>query len=170
MDWNCFKILYFYLNFINVKYEIVLCTPYSKAQCSPPPPRLNNVKRNCTFLLWRLPFLTSVCHITLINIYFQGISPLGILFWAFPFMRTSLTKKTLLSFFWEKIIFLSPFLSQRAFLNTFFSTFLRTFYLEHFLEGFFEHYLECACLTREPYFLETLFWVRTLFWALPWAI
>ena len=135
------------------------------------PPRLNNVKKNCTFLLWRLPFLTSVCHITLINIYFQGISPLGILFWAFPFMRTSLTKKTLLSFFFgKKLFFWAHSWAKELFWILFFSTFLRTFYLEHFLEGFFEHFLECACLTREPYFLETLFWVRTLFWALPWAI
>ena len=140
MDWNCFKILYFYLNFINVKYEIVLCTPYSKARCSPPSPRLNNVKKNCTFLLWRLPFLTSVCHITLINIYFQGISPLGILFWAFPFMRTSLTKKTLLSFFfgkklffwahsWTKELFWILFLAlfwELFILNTFWRAFLST--------------------------------------------
>ena len=158
MDWNCFKILYFYLNFINVKYEIVLCTPYSKARCSPPPPPLNNVKKNCTFLLWRLPFLTSVCHITLINIYFQGISPLGILFWAFPFMRTSLTKKTLLSFFLGKNYFFEPILEPKSFSEYFFlALFWELFILNTFWRAFLSTILSVLVWLENHIFWKPFF-------------
>ena len=145
--------------------------PILKHDAPPPPPPLKNVKKNCTFLLWRLPFLTSVCHITLINILFPRNFPTRNTFLSIPFYENFFDQKNFVElFFGKKLFFWAHSWAKELFWILFFSTFLRTFYLEHFLEGFFEHFLECACLTREPYFLETLFWVRTLFWALPWAI
>ena len=63
------------------------------------------------------------------NIYFQWISPTWNAFLSVAFYEDLFDKKKLFrAFFWRKMIFLSPLLSQTAFLSTFF---------QHFFENFF---------------------------------
>ena len=158
MDWNCFKILYFYLNFINVKYEIVLCTPYSKAQCSPPPPCLNNVKMNCTFLLWRLPFLTSVCHITLINILFPRNFPTRNTFLSIPFYENFFDQKNFVElFFGKKLFFWAHSWAKELFWILFLALFWELFILNTFWRAFLSTFLSVLVWLENHIFWKPFF-------------
>ena len=104
--------------------------------------------------------LSDICLSHNVNKYiFPRNFPTRNTFLSIPFYENFFDPKNFVElFFGKKLFFLSPFLSQRAFLNTFFSTFLRTFYLDAFWRAFLSNFLSVFV-----HFFKILFDSRIIF-------